>query len=192
MAVEFTLHNSSKFSQFRSWNRHNDGHPTLPISSFPIRLTVVMRVCSVLLSHCVCIRVLLCESWKKGPALSITKKQGVHKVTTERRKTEARLNRTMCISISPLSTASDSWKKGLSPPSRLIKERICSKQLYLNLSCLLFLQTHTHTHPRRPPLQQPGESIHRSMRTTGLYALVIWAQWTIRRQATDQMLTKGH
>lgn len=42
-----------------------------------------------------------------------------------------------------------------------------------------------------PLLQQPGKLIHRSMRSTGLYALAIWAQWTKRRKATDQMVTKG-
>lgn len=69
----------------------------------------------------------------------------------------------MCISISPLSTASDLWKKGLSPLSRLIKERICSKQLYLNLSCLLFLQP--------PPtatawqINSPVHADHRSLCT---------------------------
>lgn len=57
------------------------------------------------------------------------------------KKTEARWNRTIRISISPLSTGSDFWKKGPSELSPLIKERICSKQLYLNLSCLLLFQT---------------------------------------------------
>lgn len=91
---------------------------------------------SMYMHMCVCV-----ESWKRGLALSITKKQGVHtaynSVKEKKRKTEARWNRTICVSISPLSTGSDFWKKGLSPLSRLIKERICSKQLYLNLSCLL-------------------------------------------------------
>lgn len=40
--------------------------PTPSISAFPIRLSVVMWVCSVLLSHCVCIRVLLWSHERKA------------------------------------------------------------------------------------------------------------------------------
>lgn len=53
-------------------------------------------------------------------------------------------------------------RKGLSPLSRLIKERICSKQLYLNLSCLLLappaapLRTATACKPINWPMWSAG------------------------------------
>lgn len=81
----------------------------------------------------------------------ITKKQGVHtQLTTawKRKKERQRRDETeQYESPSLLSQLALTFgRKGLSPLSRLIKERICSKQLYLNLSCLLLLQT-------QPPLQ---------------------------------------
>lgn len=67
--------------------------------------------------------------------------------------------------------------------SRLIKEGICSKQFYLNLSCLLLLQIHN---PDLPPKCNSLQAWF-----AGLY---VW-RWEHNapkgRKATDQMVTKG-
>lgn len=98
---------------------------------------------SLYVHMCVC-----AELWKERPGALHNKRRRdytrltntVWKRQKKRERQRPRWNRTVRISVSPLSTASDFWKKrAFHRPSCLIKERICSKQLYLNLSCLRLL-----------------------------------------------------
>lgn len=119
--------------------------PSCCISSAPpVTLCIPASMCSaMLLSRCACI----CALERKGRALSITKRQRIHTANSGEKENKGRQRRDETQQyIPPLHPFSQ-----LPPTSgikafhrrrtRLIKEKICSKQLYLNLSCLLLLRT---------------------------------------------------
>lgn len=134
---------------------------------------------SLYVPMCACL-----ESWNKVHALSITKKTPVWE---KKKKKRTRQDETkQYVSPSPLS------KQALTSGRKTFHCRAAwSKREFVQSNFILTFLAFFSSKHNPPALQQPGKSIHRSMQSTGLYALVIWAQWTKRRQATDQMVTKS-